>query len=203
MTGNRKRDWQTPELDSLDRELDAALAKYAVAEPRTGLEERILANLQTERDHAHERARWRWGAAALAIAAVVLVIIGLSWTGMRRIPTTAGHPLPPKPRVHLAPPQIASTQPPAPDSRPRRFARPSHPSATAMPKLDQFPSPRPLSDQERILASYVEAYPDRAVLLARARTEALRRDRIEETQSFPLDDWATDSEDRNSDTSER
>jgi hypothetical protein len=203
MTGNRKRDWQIPELDSLDRELDAALAKYAVAEPRTGLEERILANLETERDHAHDRAWWHWGAAALAIAAVVLVIIGLSWTGIRRVPTNAAGPLPAKPRVHLAPPQIASTQPHAPHSRARQIAPPSHPSAIAMPKLDQFPSPRPLSDQERILANYVEAYPDRAVLLARARTEALRRDRIEETQSFPVDDWATDSEDRNSNTSER
>ena len=42
--------------DEFDRMLDAALAKYAAVEPRTGLEERVLANLRAEQarvpDHA-------------------------------------------------------------------------------------------------------------------------------------------------------
>jgi hypothetical protein len=35
--------------DEFDRMLDAALAKYAAVEPRTGLEERVLANLRPSR----------------------------------------------------------------------------------------------------------------------------------------------------------
>jgi hypothetical protein len=35
--------------DDLDRLLDAALAKYAQVEPRSGLENRVLATLHAER----------------------------------------------------------------------------------------------------------------------------------------------------------
>jgi hypothetical protein len=48
------------------------------------------------------------------------------------------------------------------------------------PKLDLFPSPHPLSKQEKILASYIAQFRDEAVMVARARTEALRKDREEE-----------------------
>ncbi len=52
--------------------------------------------------------------------------------------------------------------------------------AAASPKLDQFPSPQPLSEQEKILTNYVAQYPEHAVLIARARSEDLRRDAEEE-----------------------
>ena len=51
------------------------------------------------------------------------------------------------------------------------------------PKLDQFPSPQPLSEQEKILESYVANYPEHAALIARARAEELRRDAAEEMGS--------------------
>jgi hypothetical protein len=50
----------------------------------------------------------------------------------------------------------------------------------ASPKLDQFPSPQPLSKQEKILANYVTEYPEHAALIAEARMEMLRRDQEEE-----------------------
>ena len=46
---NQNHDWQAAERDPLDRDLDAALAKYAAVEPRAGLEDRVLANLRAER----------------------------------------------------------------------------------------------------------------------------------------------------------
>jgi hypothetical protein len=55
------------------------------------------------------------------------------------------------------------------------------------PKLDQFPSPQPLSEQEKILASYVNQFPDHAALLAQARMEMLRRDREEELRQAGAD----------------
>jgi hypothetical protein len=35
----------------------------------------------------------------------------------------------------------------------------------------QFPSPAPLSEQERMLAGYVQQFPQQAVLMARAQTK--------------------------------
>ena len=61
------------------------------------------------------------------------------------------------------------------------------PVVAAVPKLDQFPSPHPLSEQERMLASYVAQFHDEAVIVARARTEALRRDREQEMREAGSD----------------
>jgi hypothetical protein len=52
--------------------------------------------------------------------------------------------------------------------------------AESAPKLAQFPSPQPLSEQEQILASYVARYPDSAALVAEARAAALQQDLEEE-----------------------
>jgi hypothetical protein len=54
------------------------------------------------------------------------------------------------------------------------------PATVSTPKLAQFPSPQPLSEQERILASYVAKYPEQAALVAQARAQALQQDREEE-----------------------
>ena len=69
------------------------------------------------------------------------------------------------------------------------------------PKLDQFPSPRPLTEQEKILQSYVAENPEKAVLIARARSEALQRD-LEEMKAFASGEWASNSDDHH-DTTER
>ncbi len=200
MKENQEQNWQTH--DALDHELDIALAKFAAAEPRTGLEERILANLQAEREHTTKREWWRWSAAAIAFATILLVIAGLAWTSIHRAPAIAHRPPTMEPPVQSPAPQIASTRPPA-ENLTAKLAHRRKPAAPAYPKLDQFPSPQPLSDQERFLASYVEAYPDHAVLLARARAEVLRRDQFEEMRLLSQSDGAADSEDRNSDTSGR
>jgi hypothetical protein len=62
--------------------------------------------------------------------------------------------------------------------------------AKALPKLDQFPSPQPLSEQEKLLASYVAAYPKQAALLAKLRTAELERERIEEQRKSQSKDAA-------------
>jgi hypothetical protein len=198
MKESQKQNWQTH--DALDRALDAALAKYAAVEPRTGLEDRILANLRVEQEHAPNRGWWYRNVAAVAVAAMVLVISGLAWrAATRRAPTIADRTPAMAPSVELSSPQIASTRPPDPDSMSEHTRRRSHSAAPANPKLDQFPSPQPLSDQENLLARYVDAFPEHAVLLARARTEALQRDQIEETRLDSQRDGATDSDDRNRD----
>jgi hypothetical protein len=194
--------------DELDRVLDAALAKYAAVDPRPGLEERVLANLGAEWQWVPNRAWWRWSALA-AVAAVAIVAIALAWRpGKPSHPEIAKHPptLPQGAREPGA--QIVSNdggnQVRSHDHRPVRktIARRSPtPVVTAgNPKLGEFPSPAPLSEQERLLRNYVAEYPEQAVLLARARTEELRRDQLEEIKAFPANNQPMDSEEPNDGT---
>jgi hypothetical protein len=174
--------------DELDQLLDAALAKYATAEPRAGLEERVLANLRAGRARVPDRTWWRWSVAAVAAILVVAIALALK----------LGKPLPPQ-VVHHAPAsiQVAHDGPKMVSNTggngvrvPRKVkgtvrratARRAQPQAAKArnPKLDQFPSPQPLSEQEKTLANYVASYPEHAALIARARTEALHQDRVEE-----------------------
>ena len=162
--------------DELDRVLDAALTKYA-AEPRAGLEERVLANLRAETARGDEPAWWRWGVAAV-VAAVIVIAVALSWK-----PGSPTHPT-----THVAvttpPTQPTGTQTAA--SGEQRAVRPQagHAArktpkhraveavmAAAPPKLDRFPSPQPLSEEERALAGYVSQFPREAKLIARAQEE--------------------------------
>jgi len=178
---------QNPKNDALDRQLDAALAKYAEVEPRTGLEDRVLANLRIERQRAAGRSWWRWPAVAALTAAIALTV-SLVWRSAEsthRI--TVQHPPAPA-QTNAAGTQVAN------DGRSGLIPRPVKPvrslkphavshAATAVafaPKLDQFPSPQPLSEQETILARYVTRFPEHAALIAQARTEELRRDSAEE-----------------------
>jgi hypothetical protein len=62
------------------------------------------------------------------------------------------------------------------------------------PKLEQFPAPQPLSEQEKLLQAYVAKYPEQAGLVARARTEELRQEQLEEINGFPAGDRDMDSE---------
>jgi hypothetical protein len=168
---------QRLENDELDRELNTALAKFAAAEPRRGLEERVLTSLRTEQQRAATKPWWRWPAlAAAASALVVSVSVGLRSVkplqntgnaGARIANKIGGNP--------IRPDEAAS----AVRFKPHVVRRSATVVASAV-KLDQFPSPQPLSDQEKILARYVTKYPEHAALIAQARTEALRRDRAEE-----------------------
>ena len=199
--------------DELDRRLDAALAKYAAVEPRIGLEERLFATLRAEHGRVRDRAWWYWGAIA-AVVAVFLVTLALPWRSDKQ------------PQPVVANRAVVTTQPSKertiqtvsnarssgvrpvrirPDAA-RKVAVPPSPPTLANarpPKLDQFPSPQPLSEQEKILQSYVAENPEQAVLLARARTEALRQDQLEEMSYFPAGAPDTDSEERNNGTTER
>ena len=196
--------------DELDRILDAALARYAAVEPREGLEQRVLANLRAV-PPIPERAWWRWGVIA-AVVAVFLATLALTWrSDKQRHPVVANRPVvttqPPKERTirTVSNARSSGVRPVRPNAG-RKVAVPPSPPALAIarpPKLDQFPSPQPLSEQEKILQSYVAENPEQAVLLARARTEALRQDQLEEMNSFPAGAPHTDSEERNNSTTER
>jgi hypothetical protein len=54
-----------------------------------------------------------------------------------------------------------------------------------------------------MLQYYVAGHPEQALLVARALTNALRPDQLKEMRPFPSGDGATDSIERNNDTTER
>jgi hypothetical protein len=183
--GRDRWDLESAEADVLDRELDAALSKFAVVEPRAGLEDRVLANLRSQQVHATKGAWWRWPAAA-ALAAALVVSVFLAWKSERPVQKVASHPSATTRTNELAGTQGANQErggaaqiyDTRSGKRLRRHAV-SH-SISPVPKLDQFPSPQPLSEQERILARYIANFPAHAALIAQARTEELRRDSAEE-----------------------
>ena len=177
--------------DAFDRELDAALTKFAAVEPRAGLEERVLANLRTERARAAEHSWWRWPAAA-ALAAVIVVALSVAWRSGKPVQniTTQTPPAPMHADRHVGT-QLAnnsesvSIRPHDAGARkrlkPQMIGYPETAIAPA-PKLDQFPSPQPLSEQEKMLAEYVAGHRQQAVLIARARMAELKKDWAEEME---------------------
>ena len=178
------------ESDQLDRMLDAALTKYALVEPREGLEERILANLHAADKQSAPRTWWHWGFTA-ALAAVLLIAAAVMWRWNKPAhPPLAIDP----PTLKQAPvaPEFAigdrNTEPPTRSLRRSKSRRaPERQAVAAGPKLDVFPSPLPLSEQEKILAAYVAQYPGHAALVAEARMDDLRHE-VEERRQIVADE---------------
>jgi hypothetical protein len=76
--------------DALDRELDAALAEYGAVEPRAGLEQRVLTNLQAEREKIASRTWWGWPVTvALAAAVTIAVGVSLMWRPAKTSPVVS------------------------------------------------------------------------------------------------------------------
>lgn len=170
--------WQS-ENDTLGRELDAALAKYSDVEPRAGLEDRVLANLRAERTQVSDRLWWRWSIAG-ALAAVVVAALALPWkSGKPSHPAVAMHPPGATQTTKEPATQVVSStdrngvRPSAPNPARNIMAHRSHPTVAlaAQPKLDQFPSAQPPSEQDLALRKYVSQFPEEATLIARAQEE--------------------------------
>jgi hypothetical protein len=167
------------EHEQFDRELDKVLAKYTAADPRAGLEQRVLANLRVEQAQAQHRALWPWRLAAPM--AIALVVLALVWRTVPSQPEarngSATVEAPKTPDVRVASASNSASPPANQVAKTSSRCRQSLPTfPAALPKLDQFPSSQPLSEQEKMLASYVYLYPRDAALIAEARMESLRLD---------------------------
>ncbi len=177
------------ENDTLDRQLDAALAKYATVEPRAGLEGRILANLGAQRATSGAKGWWRWASVgAVALLMLVLGVALLRRTERAAIVTTGDHVVQQSQEIQTAHSLIGPALPAKPVASVRTGkARPPHhttPVVATAARMPEFPSPAPLTEQEKILAQYVAKYPEHAALIAEARTEELHRD--EEEMAEPM-----------------
>lgn len=179
---------------AVDQWLEAELGRYGHAAPRSGLEMRVLANLQAERNRAAARRR-SWRAAGLIVATCAILVV--IWLGQadrgRRSPgvPVATHSdegkRSPQPIAHLPvakPSTSAGSRTPGPHVTRLPVVLQVDVSAAA-PKREQFPTPAPLNEQEQLLARYVREFPEKAALVAQAQTELRQQDEREMSSPWP------------------
>jgi hypothetical protein len=137
--------------DNLDRILDEGLATYSSREPWPGLEERVLSRVASAAE-AKRRRIWRWVFLAIPAAACLLVALSVDWrkpeVGLVQVPNQVA-------KVRSEPP--VRQDPPAPAPLPRVQKRVPVkkivPAPSQIAKRDLFPTPVPLSREERALIS--------------------------------------------------
>jgi hypothetical protein len=163
---------------SADRWLDAALKQYGEAQPRAGLENRVLASLEAERERRRS-SLWWWRPAAAAVT--IGLLAGGTWL-LRRSPDVTGITISNQATVipnsrQPESPIASSVGSRAIAQMPVRRRAENHidPRASA-PRLEQFPAPAPLSEQEEMLAQYVREHRREATVVARARAELLKQE---------------------------
>jgi hypothetical protein len=141
------------ERDELDRLIDGALSGYSSADPLDGLEDRVLRRVQAA--GAARRSPWfyRLGFAIPALAALLFVGIAL-WMGTRKAAVSEPSSLTPRPRLSPAPAaQVVEPR------RGNRMGQGHSAPARSLPKEQYFPSPVPITDEERALVAWVRRAP--------------------------------------------
>ena len=142
----------------VDELVDSALRSSRAEEPRAGLETRILAGVRA-RQVASRRQRWAW---ALAVSGGGVAIIALLAFGLRPVPRIQPTPASP-PLAGSEAARAAAT----PQQAPKLLTIPGrhlHTASAAVPRLAQFPSAEPLSEQEKLLLVYVRDTPASALM---------------------------------------
>lgn len=180
-----KHDGQTPCLDDLDRVLDATLAKYASVEPRTGLEDRVLTHLRSGSLRPTRHFWLKWGLAGAMAAIAVVAVLAWRSSGVthhviaNHPPTTIQAPSIQGPTPTRSAKNEVSVAKHASVRNPAARRAIASTSVAAYPKLEQFPSPQPLSPEEIALAQYVKNFPKEAQLVAHAQEEfALETEKV-------------------------
>jgi hypothetical protein len=153
--------------DHWDEWLEKALQQYGDSEPRPGLERRILANLQAQqRTRTRRVGTWALGGVAVTIFSVLFLWHGLDHSDLRKHDD--------KPVANASQESAIEQRAPAlplisqrPTARIRKRLRPVITERGGSPRLERFPSPRPLSPEELAVMQYAERYPQEAMLVAK------------------------------------
>jgi hypothetical protein len=156
------------------------LRQYGQIQPPVGLEGRILANLQSV--DARPSGILRWWPALAAVAAMLLIgaaiLIGREHRRNEVVKAPVLHAPQNLPEVTQA--RNAAVIPQTSKRRPMTEQKqPTQEKNAIEPRPEQFPSPRPLSEQEQLLADYVRERPREAGLVARARQQLLQQALLE------------------------
>lgn len=159
--------------DQFDDLLDGAMRRYGEIEPRAGLEGRVLARLAQE-SRTNWRRPWAWRSAA-AFACILAVVVWIGLVGRKEPPHIGGHAAnvtTKENRLEIAEvrPQTNKTGSTGQHGVKKIPLRLSN----TTPRLERFPSQRPLSEQEKLLLAYASEYPKQAAEVAQ---EQDRRDK--------------------------
>lgn len=134
----------------LDRKIDAALATYS--DPAESLNSSALAArvLATAREKQQGIQWWRWGLVATvpALAVLLMVLFLPAKPKIEPVRLTASAPPPHQIMVTSVPAKLMVSHTVVKS----RYVPPSHPQ----PKLDVFPTPAPLTEQEKLLVAFVQ-----------------------------------------------
>jgi hypothetical protein len=139
----------------VDDLLEASLERYRGEEPRSGLEMRILAGIRTRQRAARRRSLgWAVAVGAGALATIVLALHFAPNQHRQPAPSAAlPQPVanPPAMPLQQPPPSLADHR--APLQPPQQQVR-----RVATPRLrpEQFPTPYPLTEQEKLLLAYLD-----------------------------------------------
>jgi hypothetical protein len=166
----------------MDEILDSLLAQYSDVEPRPGLEQRILANLSgTARNEtmlSWWNVKWLWAGAAVA-AVIIFAAVLIAGHRNAAVPTPTvvqtQRPASPQPEVQRSLPTTASTIPPSQRKTPvQRRPRNASLASSHWPAI--FPTPTPLSEQERLLFTYLANTPQEVVVAQMQRDDQKEAD---------------------------
>ncbi len=172
--------------DELDQIIDHGLAGYSSCEPLAGLEDRVLNRIRLA-DAGRRQSRWgRWVLVvpALAALAIVAVVSRSARTPIAKPIQTA--------RVDIPPRSIAPALLPTPVAVRRRTVKRTRGSklSTAaprvLPKRDQFPTPTPLTPEERALIALAQLRPEDVEAVAELQKKNSNEIKIPPIEISPL-----------------
>lgn len=164
--------------DELDRRIDNALAGYSGAEPLAGIEERVLRRVRV----ATRRRAFGW-AAAIAVAAAMVVTVSVV-----RVPRVVGSKSHNIAHVETAVPPQPMPVAEKPLILPKPRGRTRVPQREPLPKMKQFPTPAPMTAEERALVAFVRRYPKEAQQAFEDRKRSEEPIEIQPIQIPPLED---------------
>jgi hypothetical protein len=177
----------------IDETLDSLLASYSSVEPRPGLETRILANLRDAESGEASRGwwgfKWLWAGAALAVAMVVaFLLIGgrhqvspPANTVVQTLRPAVQQPVIQEPGVQGSVPAKVGASPAVHRHKTLAPVPPQSAILAVSQRPANFPTPAPLSEQERLMFTYLENTPQEIVV-----AQLPRNDDQKEAEAF----WA-------------
>ena len=152
--------------DRLDEWLEGALRQHETAEPRPGLEGRVLARIAAESKRHRTPRSWAWILATASATVFALICIRVGYHA-GKAPNSGVAEV----AKNSIAPQVAEASASVPlepivRNRSHRKRTPALAKSIGEPKLEHFPSRRPLSEQELVLVGYAERFPAEAALIA-------------------------------------
>src|SRR6185312_710646 len=166
---------------SIDKWLDSALKHYGGAEPDADIKDHLLRKLSTM---PSRRARWQSWSTWATVTAMALTVAGM----LVHYQHSDSHRLADDNASRQVAALAQPIQPPiiiSPKKSDKKIHRPLGAVATHEWPA-QFPTPRPLSEQEKLLVRYVRERPTEARQVAEARAELRKQDLLAFDEPKPI-----------------